>query len=252
MSKKKEPVADPPKGETPPEAKTEETPKEAKDKAAEVLAELRRKSSEVVLRQTFALAGPQTPDSLVKLLNEACGLDGWCQCIRKKSDTWFCELMVYTRESSDVITTRRTASRRGTGSTPDLAFLAAARMLGIGLATAAKGEATKNTPASPATPPASSNGPAKPTDADVKKQRKAKIEELKKFWSIKLTECSTPDDLNVMLAGSEIKAVPEYAKRDLFEHIRSEAKTIGWDYNKDTRSFELVAEDEPVGEAIPF
>lgn len=237
------------------------------DKVQEVLDEIKKKSSEIVISGLFAKPVADSAEAIRDKLDEVVGIDGWeVDFSTFASESIKCTLRVCI--AGEWITKAGIGSpNEGTSMGPtklrnalDNSFRAAARMYGIGPAKTP----TTNEPAAAAkgdtTAKPGSNGtttPAKPAAnaADVKKEQGKKVDELKKFWSVKLTECQNPDDLNTLMRGTEIKAVPDFAKRPVFEHIRAEAKTIGWEY--DTKAlifFQPVAEDEqdPVPDAIPF
>lgn len=259
MAKKKEAAAAAKPAEVP-----EEVPHEEEhDKVQSVLNEIKKKSSEIVVRLQFQkpLDASLPPAEAIRLrLDDTLGLDGWGQeykpvgmngllcglhvCI---ADDWVYRTGIGfggVAESSEAQKFVKAAEN---------AFIDAARQFGIGrdVIPVTKGESPKAAPAAEKVTKPAPAAAAKPADL-TPEAKKAKIEELKKFWSTKLCECETAEDLNEMIRGSEVKAIPAYAKGDVFVFIKEQAKEVGWNYDKETMTFfQPKKEDEPA-DSIPF
>lgn len=222
-------------------------------RAQRVLDEIRAKSSEIVVKAGFRKAIAPGQPALVDRLDDTLGIDGWqveffmfgttaaqCKLSVRIDGKWVSKCGVGV--ASDAIS----SPGLRIAATLNEAFLSAASLFGIGREHA---PTARENAAAAAT--AKEDPPKK--KEETADDRKAKTGELKKFWTVKICECNTPAALNKLLKGGEVKSIPDYAKRDVFNHIQEQAKAAGWLYDTDDKSFyEAPAEEGNDNDAIPF
>lgn len=245
-----------------PPHEAEEPKDEPKDKAKELYDELRRRSSEIVIRQAFKTFGKPGQDvsvnDVTKLLDETVGLNGWDIDFAQLGDACvLCKLRVKVEGEfvsrsgigfADPLTTEFHMKR---GEAIQNAVYAAARLFGIGrdnwkstilaaAATPAKEEPRKEPPKKPE----GKKEPAPKMLADYMDE-----------WRTKLSGVDTPEELNDAIPA--LKSVPRQFQGQVWEYIKNWAKrdVHQWAYDTDNKKFFDPSPPDDgveVGEAIPF
>lgn len=258
-AKKKDDAAALPDPLPPPEADDAES----LDKTQAVLAELKLKSSEIVIRQSFTKANPNTTLGISALLDEVVGADGWSVAYKTfGNDAVMCELIV--KVAGQFISKcgighpsgNGTGTERMKSAVMDSLFAAAAEW-GIKRASRAMAENGLVPPDAkkPATPPVSPVTPKPEPKAEPAKSKQEVVAERVGWWVQALAACDTPDAVNALLP--KLKDEESFAKKDVWDLIQRTCKDpdIGWLYDATKMKFYDPNADAPkdgVGEAIPF